>query len=229
MKKILLSIFWIIILWLINFSSAWLVISDDYIVWYYWEFDFPYKWENSSFYCFSPLDQQQLDTVWISTTDWSYYIQYQWYNVYYNNNLSSSLCFFIPDSSLSFMSTTRSDLKWYQIYYEEDWWTSWDLTWTNWSSLYINDIQHNSASTIDISIPEEISRDYTNENDLFNLDIQWYNTNTEYIEWVINKQNYIPTSQDLSNVFSNLGLFWSLLVVCLFVILIFYMVKKIFN
>lgn len=110
-----------------------------------------------------------------------------------------------------------------------NWWSSSCSGDIQWSSLYINNIQHLWASSIFVNIPEEISWSYTNQNDEFNLEVEWYNVDTAYIEEVINKSNYIPTSEDLSNVFSNLGLFWSLLVVCLFIILVFYMIKKIFN
>lgn len=234
MKKILLSLLWIITIWLINFSSAWLIQSTPISVGYYDVFDFPYKWTNWSFYCIIP--NHSLDTIsqfWVSSTDWSFYNYFNIFNWSFENNISnSSLCIFIPDSSVEYMSLWKWTLDWFQIYYEEEWWSSWECeewTWNNWSSLYINDIQHNSASTIDITIPEEISRDYTNENDLFELNVEWYNVDYEYMENVINKQNYIPTTEDLSNVISSFGLFGGLLVVCLFVILVFYMIKKIFN
>ena len=103
---------------------------------------------------------------------------------------------------------------------------SWEVSW---SSLYINDIQHLSSENIVIDIPEEISWDYTWDESNFYLYINWYNTDTAYIEWIIDKQSYIPTTEDFSNVFSNLGLFGSLLVACLFVILVFYMIKKVFS
>lgn len=110
--------------------------------------------------------------------------------------------------------------------------TGWNCeTWDseNWSALYINDIQHNSASVIDITIPEEISRDYTNENDLFDLDIQWYNTDTEYIEWLINIQNTVPTKDDFNQIISSLiPLFIPWLVIILFIIFTFRLIKKIF-
>lgn len=103
---------------------------------------------------------------------------------------------------------------------------TWD---SNWSSLYINDIQHEGAWTINITIPDEFNWDYTNENDVFDLDIEWYNVDTEYIDWIIRTQNYQPTTEDLTNIFSNFGYFGGLLVACLFVILVFYMIKKIFS
>lgn len=107
-------------------------------------------------------------------------------------------------------------------------WTSWSGE-IQWSSLFINDVQHLWNKNIYIDIPLDYEFSYTNEWEDFELTVEWLNQDYDYINWVINKQNYIPTSEDLSNVFSNFGLFWSLLVVCLFVILVFYMIKKIFN
>lgn len=103
---------------------------------------------------------------------------------------------------------------------------SWDI---QWSSIFINDIQHNSSENINITIPEEINRDYIWDSDNFNLWISGYNVDSEYIQSVIDNQNYIPTREDFLNVFSNFTSFGGLLVVCLFVILVFYMIKKIFN
>lgn len=408
MKKILLSLFWIITIWLINFSSAWLVRSSDYIVNIFEPYDRPYTWTWSSFLCFDFSDFRWYFEFHPSSDS---VVQFETSPEYSKLNWSS--CFYVPDSSffdLDFVDIESFDwsplsLTWFQYYYEEEslsptcsswsctinnylnfdytwtfelatwnaitsiitfwntptakpfktmcfrfhlqnitnnqyflvwfgdnastigsdaqqyWWDqnwqtvclyanklrvnlrnptttrlSWyfeafflpdflqksvpcedwmiwssqaqcesdynlipvssvnssycqnnnlcplipdidcwtgDWIWSgdwNWSALWINNIQHLWAANLFINIPEEIWRDYayTNNWNNMNIDVEWYNVDYEYIEWVINKQSYIPTSEDLSNVFSNLGLFWSLLVVCLFVILVFYMFKKIF-
>ena len=103
-------------------------------------------------------------------------------------------------------------------------------TWNiNWSSLFINGVQHLWSDTINIVIPAEISWDYTWNDEEFNLDIEWYNIDADYIQSVIDNQNYIPTKDDFYNVFTNFSSFGGLLIVCLFVILVFYMIKKIFS
>ena len=79
------------------------------------------------------------------------------------------------------------------------------------------------------SIPEYIDYSYVNEWESFELEVLWLEQDEAYLSWVINKLNYIPTTEDFSNVFSNFGLFGGLLVVCLFVILVFYFIKKIFS
>lgn len=106
---------------------------------------------------------------------------------------------------------------------------TWDLTpWV--SNVYINDVFHPWAFNVIINIPEEIDRDYayTNSWSNFNLDVVWYNQDTEYINWLIDINNYKPTSDDFSKVFWLFSNYWWLLVACLFVILVFYFVKKLF-
>lgn len=91
----------------------------------------------------------------------------------------------------------------------------------SWSSLFINDIQHIGAPTINISIPNEIQWDYLNENDEFNLTVDWYNVDSDYIEWVINIQNSKPTKEDFNNIITWLiPLFVPWLVIILFIYLI---------
>ena len=99
------------------------------------------------------------------------------------------------------------------------------------SNIFINDVFHPWAFNIIMNIPEEIDRDYTYTNSWtnFNLDIVGYNQDEEYIQSVIDVQNYKPTSEDFTRVFSNISNFWALLIACLFVILVFYMLKKAFK
>lgn len=108
--------------------------------------------------------------------------------------------------------------------------STWDLTpWV--SNIFINDIFHPWAFNVIMNIPEEIDRDYTYTNSWtnFNLDIVGYNQDEEYIQSVIDVQSYKPTSDDFTRVFSNISNFGALLIACLFVILVFYMIKKVFK
>ena len=107
---------------------------------------------------------------------------------------------------------------------------TWDLTpWV--SNIFINDVFHPGAYNVIMNIPQEIDWDYTYTNSgyNFNLDVVWYNQDTEYIEGLIDVQNYKPTSEDFTNVFGGFGYFGWLLVACLFVILVFYFIKKAFK
>ena len=98
------------------------------------------------------------------------------------------------------------------------------------SNVYINDIFHPWAFNVVINIPEEIDWDYAYTNSWYNLnlDVVWYNQDTEYINSLITTNNYQANSDDLAWVFGLFWDFWSLLVVCLFVILLFYFIKKLF-
>lgn len=99
------------------------------------------------------------------------------------------------------------------------------------SNLYINDIFHPGAFNVIMNIPEEIDWDYayTNSWQNFNIDVVWYNQDFEKIEWWINTNNYKPTSEDFTKIFTSFSSFWWLLIACLFVILVFYFIKKMFK
>lgn len=104
--------------------------------------------------------------------------------------------------------------------------------WTWWiSSVYINDILHVGAPFIYMNIPEEIDWDYaytqwwTN----MNIDVVWYNQDTEKIEWIITVQNYKPNSSDFTSLVSNaIPLFVPWLCIILLLYFIFRFIKKIF-
>lgn len=102
---------------------------------------------------------------------------------------------------------------------------TWDISW---SSLYINEIQHLSSENINITIPSEISRDYTGDENNFELVINWYNVNTEYIEWIIENQNAVPSTEDFNNIITYLlPLFVPWLVLILFIYFVFRLIKKV--
>lgn len=79
---------------------------------------------------------------------------------------------------------------------------SWDCwTWsTNWSALFINDIQHLGKPVISIDIPEEINRDYTSTDSEFNVEIIGYNVDYEKMNQTLSIQKYNPTSEDFTQV-----------------------------
>lgn len=99
------------------------------------------------------------------------------------------------------------------------------------SNLFINDVFHPGAFNVIMNIPEEIDWDYayTNSGSNINIDVVWYNQDTEYINWLIDVQNYQPTTDDFTKVFTNFWYFGWLLVACLFVILVFYFIKRLFK
>lgn len=110
------------------------------------------------------------------------------------------------------------------------WWTPSDCPNVWVSNLFINDIFHPWAFNVIMNIPSEIDRDYayTNSWNNINIDVVWYNQDEEYINAWIDTNNYKPTSSDFTNIFSNFSQFWGLLIATLFVILVFYFIKKMF-
>lgn len=103
---------------------------------------------------------------------------------------------------------------------------SWDVSW---SSLYINEIQHLSSENINIVLPEEISWDYTGDEENFYLYVNWYNVDTEYIDSIIRTQNYKPTSEDFTNLVWMLAPYSKYLVFLIFIFIIWAWIKKSFK
>lgn len=104
--------------------------------------------------------------------------------------------------------------------------TSWDISW---SSLFINDIQHIWWPSIYIWIPEEIGRDYSYVDDDMYITVDWYNVDYDKINWIINTQNYKPSTEDFNYIISSvIPLFVPWLVIILFLYWIFKFIKKIF-
>ena len=102
-------------------------------------------------------------------------------------------------------------------------------TWTQWSALYVNEIQHNSAWIVNITIPEEFNWDYTWNDEQFDLVISWYNVDTDYIAWIIENQTTLPNDIDFNNIVSVLlPLFVPWVVIILFIYVVFKLLKKVF-
>lgn len=97
------------------------------------------------------------------------------------------------------------------------------------SELFINEIQHNSAPLINITIPEEFDWDYSWSDEEFYLEVKWYNVDTEYVDWLIRSQNFKPNSDDFSSILTWLvPLFVPWLAIILFLYFVFRFVKKVF-
>ena len=109
--------------------------------------------------------------------------------------------------------------------------TWWIENWTgetNWSSIYINNIQHNWAWLINITIPEEIERDYTNQDDEINVDVLWYWYDQEKMQSMVNTQYYTPTPEDMNKLVWKIADFLPLMAIVLLVCYAWRLIKKIF-
>lgn len=101
-------------------------------------------------------------------------------------------------------------------------------TGTNRSSIFINDIQHVWAENINITIPEEIERDYTGTEEQLEINIIGYGYDQEKMQEMINTQYYKPTAEEMSHLVETTADFMPLLAVALLIIRIRRVVKKVF-
>ena len=97
-----------------------------------------------------------------------------------------------------------------------------------WSSLFINNIQHPWAWLINITIPEEIERDYSNIDDEFDLEITGYWYDQEKMQSIVNTQYYKPTSEEMSNLVWKVADFLPLIWVALLITRAWRILKKVF-
>lgn len=105
-----------------------------------------------------------------------------------------------------------------------------DLTWLNWSALYINNIQHLGKPIINITIPQEIDWDYVSTGDYFNLDVSGLNGDEEYIQGIIDINSYRPTSEDFTKTFvGGLTLIFPYVILALFIVFLRKLIKRIFK
>lgn len=108
-------------------------------------------------------------------------------------------------------------------------WT-WSCEEWNWnrSALYINDIQHPWSALINITIPEELQRNYTGDEEEMNIDVEWYWYDQEKMQQLVNTQYYTPTPEDMGNLVGKIADFLPLLAIMLLVIRTWYLIKKVF-
>lgn len=126
------------------------------------------------------------------------------------------------DPWLSF-STWLDD--WYQFY------VAWQVceTGTENSVLFINNIEHQTAPIIKVTIPEEIQRDSNVDSEEFNLDVEWYGYDQEKMQNIVNTQYYQPTGEEMSNLIWKIADFLPLIAVALLILRIWRVIKKVFR
>lgn len=201
-------------------------------------------WEFSSKYFINDTPRYSIIfiTDWYSTSNWTVSSVYVWSNSYWKyelwNNYIKSREWYIKNSDCPSQYTSLECQSEYSLIpissVDENYCLDNNLcsssTWNvSRSALYINNIQHLSSPIISVDIPDEISWDYSVENDRFNLNIEGYNVDSDYIDWIINLQKSTPNNQDFNNIITNIiPLLVPGLVIILFIIFIFRFIKKIF-
>lgn len=254
MKRFKFWLVWIIIglFWFISFSNAWFlsnmssstisanssvdvgsytcVRTDNWLCFQAWRFIEDWittNWYNNAYwvYCF--------------INSWVYQSTYRSSCTYYLYDLSSfdlssscPECQECPEFNTwevysGWIKETDIDALWSKCL--DMWFTEWNSSW--YSTLYINDIWHQSAPFINITIPEEFDWDYnyTWNDTQFDLVISWYNVDYEYIDWIIRTQKFTPDEEDFNSIITQIiPLLIPWLVIILFIWFIFRFIKKLF-
>lgn len=97
------------------------------------------------------------------------------------------------------------------------------------SRVIINWIDHDTASTIDITIPSEFSRDYTWTWDTIQISISWYNVDDEYIQNVIAQTKAWATAEDFETLINGTQVFIPYLFIWLIIAFAVMLIKKFFR
>lgn len=101
--------------------------------------------------------------------------------------------------------------------------------WENWSAIYVNDVQHNSESIINIQIPEELERDYEYQTWQMNINISWYNVDTSYMNEILAQTELYPTNEDFWNLMVGLSEFLPYVFITLLMIFFIKLVNKVWK
>lgn len=106
---------------------------------------------------------------------------------------------------------------------------SWD---TQWSALFLNNVQYAGASNIYINVSDALdySTTYIDSGSSFVFDVDWYVADTWYLNDILTIQEYHPNSEDFTVAFvGGLTLLLPYVVIVLFVVAIWTIIKKIFK
>lgn len=109
---------------------------------------------------------------------------------------------------------------------------SWSVECPNewFSRLSINWIDQDQSLLYQVNIPDYLSYDYIHYSDqISDLNLNGYNEDTDYIQWIIDVQNYKPTSEDFTSVFMNIIPYMKIIIFVLFLMLVWKMLKKVFK
>lgn len=253
---LLLGLFWFTCFSSANFVNYWQYVIDYSVDQYpFWLSDDNINFQQDWLLCVDYfLDDPVPNSMWltISQSNWSHNVDEiisngMWI---YCAQLSSEW-----SKWWTVWIELREEVNWYAwLYFFPSWWGWWSCpeidTWSilsgscdtnycvendlcpvpsNFSTLYINDIEHQSAPIINVTIPYEYSWDSSVDSWQFDLVISWQNVDYEYIDWIIRAQKSTPNNTDFNNIVSGLiPLLIPWLVIILFLRFIFRFIKKIF-
>ena len=98
--------------------------------------------------------------------------------------------------------------------------------------MYLNNVQYAGASNIFLNISDilDYSTTYTDSGSSFVLDVDWYVADTWYLNDILTVQEYHPNSEDFTTAFVSVLTLWlPYVIVALFVLLIWKLIRKIFK
>lgn len=97
------------------------------------------------------------------------------------------------------------------------------------STVIINGINHDTASVLQVNIPAEFERDYTNTWDIMTINISWYNVDNEYMEQIIAQTELTPTAEDMWTLVNWLQAYLPYFFIWLICVFFIWLVKKFFK
>lgn len=227
MKKFLFTLFvWFV--WLISFCSATINSYYDEVEFHFTQIhNYDYTFWNDSMdwwlFCFNYQKEDSSTPYW-TITDWSNDTMdfYGWYHTYCTRDFPVNIHFNDLNDYYFFASYTPVVVAWEfpektQSECEEDYSLMpiescnseycemndlCSTIWWSWSStLYINDVRHESAPFIYVNIPEEFKRDYLTWVNEFTINVEWLNGDQDYINWIIDVNSFRPSSEDFTETF----------------------------
>lgn len=240
MKKFILSLL-LCVVGLVGFSSAWFSITPS--VWLYWVSSNWWifsllSWDcidifNNSLCRFSEIYNNNDELLYSSTSSFIYCMSESWYfknNSDYNCvvNVYSNLMSNYPECQECSEVNTWDILSWScdTNYCVEN-----DLcpVPSNFSQLFINDLEFPWKPLINIWIPDYITWDYSSTETWFDLYVG-SGYDVDYINSIIDINSYRPSSEDFTDVFVNwLTLILPYIFIALLILFIWKLIKRVFK
>lgn len=212
-------------------------------IWFYWnktalasdsqEFWFDQAWQTVCLYANKRYFNFN-STIWDVSFDYEFYYLNDLYSEktcildnWYTQAQCESEYSLIPESSIN---SEYCEDRFNLIYPENcpsSWWT-WDV---NWSSFFVNSHQVQGAANVYLRLPEFLNWDYIYIDSWTTLEVNVENMwDEDYLNNILEVQTYHPSSEDFTQSFTwNLTLLMPYIIICLFVLFIWRLIRWIFK
>jgi len=242
--------------WKSDIASSWFPVFSFAVN--TWTIENWWKFFGCITYFWLPSDAEYLWIVNGATSYWDYNMNYEFLELTTDNNwwwsVSCDYSWYILESSVdqsycvnnNLCPSSSCDYSWYilesevtQNYCEltynlispsdcpSSWWTG-DV---NWSSFFVNSRQVQGASNVYLFLPDFLNWDYTYIDNWSTLEINVENQgDQDYINDILTIQSYHPSSEDFTQSFTwTLTLLMPYIIICLFIIFLWKLIRKIFK